>query len=156
MVARRDGWVVLSDAEWRDWTVGSVGRQRERTTPTPSDSFEILPPSTAPRLEDLMYQIQVGTYTVSNSPTLYPFVTHGVEQAAVWIADSDLDYATIAGDVEGPRMPAQYAVAFALVFVDRAGVDVTARRIWSDTEQVFGVLRDQGLDLWYQLKSAGR
>ena len=100
-----------------------------------------------------MYQIQVGTYTVANSPTLYPFVTSGVEQAAVWITDSDLDYETIAGDVEGPRMPAQYAVAFALVFADRAGVDVTTRSIWKDSGQVFGVLRDRGLGLWYQLKS---
>ncbi len=156
MVARRDGWVVLSDAEWRDWTIGSVGRQRERRIPNESDSFEILPPSTEPRLENLMYQIQVGTYTVANSPTLYPFVTSGVEQAAVWITDSDLDYETIAGDVEGPRMPAQYAVAFALVFADRAGVDVKTRSIWKDSEQVFGVLRDRGLGLWYQLKSDGR
>ena len=156
MVARRDGWVVLSDTEWREWTVGGVGRQRERRIPNASDSFEILPPSTEPHLESLMYQIQVGTYTVSDSPTLYPFVTHGVEQAAVWITDSNLDYETIAVDVEGPRMPAEYAVAFALVFADRAGVDVTARRIWEDSGQVFGVLRDQGLGLWYQLKRAGR
>ena len=156
IVARRDGWVVLSDAEWRDWTIRGIGRQRERRIPTESDSFEILRPSTEPHLERLMYQIQVGTYTVSNSPTLYPFVTNGVEQAAVWITDSDLDYGTIAADVEGPRMPAQYAVAFALVFADRAGVDVTARRIWNDAEHVFGVLRDQGLGLWYQLKSTGR
>jgi len=156
MVARRDGWVVLSDTDWRDWMVRTVGRQRDRRIPTASDSLEILPPSTESHLEALMYQIQVGTYTVSDSPTLYPFVTYGVEQAAVWIADSDLGYGTIAGDIEDPRMPVQYAVAFALVFADRAGVDVTGRRIWSDSEQVFGALRDQGLGLWYQLKSEGR
>lgn len=156
MVARRDGWVVLPDTEWRDWSVRSVGRQRERRIPAESDSFEILPPSTEPHLESLMYYIQVGTYTVSNSPTLYPLVTYGVEQAAVWITDADLDYETIAGDVEGSRMPAQYTVAFALVFADRAGVDVTVRRVWKDSEQVFDVLRDQGLRLWYQHKRAGR
>ena len=156
MVARRDGWVVLTDADWHDWTVRTVGRQRDRRIPDDGDLLEILPPSTEPLLEALLYQIQVGTYTVSDSPTLYPFVTYGVEQAAVWIADSDLDYRTIAGDIEDPRMPAQYAAAFALVFADRAGVDVTGRRIWNDSEQVFGALRDQGLGLWYQLKSASR
>ncbi len=155
MVARRDGWVVLADADWRDWTVRAVGRQRDRRTPDGSDSLEILPPSTESRLEDLMYQIQVGTYTVANSPTLYPSVTFGVEQAAVWIADADLDYGTIAGDIEDPRMPTQYVIAFALVFVDRAGVDVTSRRIWNDAEKVFGGIRDNGLSLWYQLASAG-
>ena len=156
MVARRDGWIVLGDAEWHDWTVRTVGRQRDRQIPLDRDALEILPPSTESRLEDLLYQIQVGTYTVSDSPTLYPFVTYGVEQAAVWITDSDLDYETIAGDIDGSQMPPPYAVAFALVFADRAGVDVRQRRIWNDAEQVFGPLRDQGLGLWYELKSAGR
>jgi hypothetical protein len=156
MVARRDGWIVLGDAEWHDWTVRTVGRQRDRRIPQDRDALEILPPSTEARLEDLMYQIQVGTYTFSDSPTLYPFVTYGVEQAAVWITDSDLDYETIADDIDGSQMPPPYAVAFALVFVDQAGVDVRQRRIWSDAEQVFGPLRDQGLGLWYELKSAGR
>ena len=154
MVARRDGWVVLADADWRNWTVTAVGRQRDRRVPSASDSFEILPPSTASRLEDLMYQIQVGTYTVANSPTLYPSVTYSVEQAAVWIVDSDLDYGTIAGDIKDPRLPTPYVIAFALVFADRAGVDVTHRRIWNDAERVFGAVRDNGLSLWYQLKSA--
>ena len=155
MVARRDGWVVLSDGGWQDWTVRSVGRQRDRRTPNDGDALEILPPSTEPTLADLLYRIQIGTYTVADSPTLYPFVTYGVEQAAVWITDSDLAYGTIAGDLEGPQMPAQYAVAFALVFADLAGVDVTGRQIWNDSEQVFGALRDQGLGLWYRLKSSG-
>ena len=156
MVARRDGWIVLEDADWHDWTVRAVGRQRDRGIPRQSDSLEILPPSTEPHLEDLMYEIQVGTYTVGNSPTLYPAVTFGVEQAAVWIADSDLDYGTIAGDTKDPRMPPQYAIAFALVFADRAGVDVTNRRIWGDAERMFGGIRDNGLNLWYQIKSAGQ
>ena len=156
MVARRDGWVVLGDTDWHDWTVRSVGRQRERRVPTDRDALDIILPTTEPLLEALLYQIQTGTYTVSNSPTLYPFVTFGVEQAAVWIVDSDLDYDTIAGDIEDPRMPTQYAVAFALVFADRAGVSVEDRAIWKDSAQVFTVLRDQGLGLWYQQKTGGR
>ena len=156
MVARRDGWVVLGDTDWHDGTVRSVGRQRERRVPTDRDALDIILPTTEPLLEALLYQIQTGTYTVSNSPTLYPFVTFGVEQAAVWIVDSDLDYDTIAGDIEDPRMPTQYAVAFALVFADRAGVSVEDRAIWKDSAQVFTVLRDQGLGLWYQQKTGGR
>ena len=50
----------------------------------------------------------------------------------------------------------QYAAAFALVFVDRAGIDVTGRRVWADREAVFGRLRDQGLRIWYRLKTGGR
>ena len=79
-----------------------------------------------------------------------------MERAAVWIADGDADYAALAPHVAGPLLPAQYAVAFALVFVDRAGIDVTRRRVWADREEVFGRLRDQGLRIWYRLKTAGR
>jgi hypothetical protein len=50
-------------------------------------------------------------------------------------------------------MPTQYAVAFALVYCDLAGIDVRSRRIWADRERVFGPLRDQGLNVWYQIKT---
>ena len=156
MVARRDGWIVLVDDAWRDWTLRAVGRQRDREAPGPEVRLEIRPPAAAPAIESVLYEIQAGTYTVGDSPTLYPPRTHVVEQAAVWIADGDADYASMESRIAGPRIPAQYAAAFALVFVDRAGIDVTARRVWNDREEIFGRLRDQGLRFWYQLKTAGR
>ena len=156
MIARRDGWLVLGDDGWHDWTLRAVGRQRDLDPPGPDDRLAVRPPSTAPVIEDLLLEIQAGTYTVSNSPTLYPPRTPVMEQAAVWIADGDADYAEMAPHIAGPMLPAQYAAAFALIFVDRAGVDVTQRRVWADSEQVFGRLRDQGLRIWYRLKAGGR
>ena len=156
MIARRDGWVVLDDDAWRDWPLRAVGRQRDRDPPGPDARLDIRPPSAAPAIESVLYQIQAGTYTVGDSPTLYPPRTHVVEQAAVWIAGEDEDYASMQSRIGGPRVPAQYAAAFALVFVDRAGIDVTGRRVWNDREEIFGGLRDQGLRLWYQLKTSGR
>ena len=156
MIARRDGWVVLNDDAWRDWPLRAVGRQRDRDPPGPDARLDIRPPSAAPAIESVLYQIQAGTYTVGDSPTLYPPRTHVVEQAAVWIAGEDEDYASMESRIGGPRVPAQYAAAFALVFVDRAGIDVTGRRVWNDREEIFGGLRDQGLRLWYQLKTSGR
>ncbi len=153
MIARRDGWVVLSDDEWRDWSVRAVGRQRDRDVSEDDDRLAILPPDTAPSLDELMYHVQVGTYTVGNSPTLYVPLTGGIEQAAIWIVDSDLRYDTMADDVADSRIPSQYAVAFALVFVDRAGLDVTERQVWQDREQIFGRIRDQGLNAWYRQKT---
>ena len=153
MIARRDGWIVLDDREWRDWTLRSVGRRPDRPAPAPGAPLRILPPATAPRIEALLYAVQVGTYTVADSPILYPPRTQVVEEAAVWIADGDHDYATLAPDIAGPRIPAQYAAAFALVFLDEAGLDVRGRRIWRDRQEVFGVLRDRGLNVWYQLKT---
>jgi SAM-dependent methyltransferase len=155
MISRRDGWMVLDDDAWREWTLRAVGRQRDLDPPGAGDRLAILPPATAPVIEDLLLEIQAGTYTVSNSPTLYPPRTPVMEQAAVWIADGDADYASMAQHIAGPMLPAQYAAAFALVFVDRTGIDVTGRRVWADREAVFGRLRDQGLRIWYQLKTGG-
>ena len=154
MIARRDGWVVLSDDEWRDWSVRAVGRQRDHDVPRAGDRLDILASSTEPTLEALMYHVQIGTYTVTDSPTLYVPLTHGIEQAAIWITDGDLRYDTMADDVADPRMPSQYALAFALVFVDRAGIEVTGRQVWQDRETIFGRLQDPGLNAWYQLKTA--
>ena len=156
MIARRDGWIVLDDAEWREWTLRAVGRRPDRPAPAPGAPLQLLPPSTAPRIEALLYAIQVGTYTVADSPILYPPRTQVVEEAAVWIADGDRDYATLAPDIAGPRIPAQYAAAFALVFLDEAGIDVRSRRIWQDRQEIFGVLRDRGLNFWYQVKTMRR
>ena len=156
MIARRDGWIVLVDDDWHDWSIRAIGRQWDREISGHGVRFEMLPSASQPQLEELMHEIQVGTYTVADSPTLYPPRTYEVEQAAVWIADGDLDYATLAPNVDAQRVPAQYAVAFALVFCDLAGIDVASRRVWSDHEQVFGMLRDRGLDAWYQIKTAGR
>ena len=156
MIARRDGWIVLVDDAWHDWTLRAVGRQPDREAPGPEVRLEIRPPSAAPAIEGVLYEIQAGTYTVADSPTLYPPRTHVVEQAAVWITDANADYASMESRIAGPRIPAQYAAAFALVFVDRAGIDVTGRRVWNDREAIFGRLRDQGLRFWYRLKTAGR
>ena len=156
MIARRDGWVVLDDDGWREWPLRAVGRQRNLDPPGAGDRLAVRPPATAPAIEALLLEIQAGTYTVSNSPILYPPRTPVMEQAAVWIADGDADYASMAPHIAGPMLPAQYAAAFALIFVDRAGIDVTRRRVWADREAVFGRLRDQGLRIWYQLKTSGR
>ena len=156
MIARRDGWVVLGDGAWRDWTLRAVGRQPDREPPGPDQVLQLQPPSAIPEIEAVLYQVQAGTYTVSNSPTLYPLRTPGVEAAAVWIADRDASYAALEPLIGGSRVPAQYAAAFALVFVDRAGIDVTRLRVWNDREEIFGRLRDQGLQVWYELKTVGR
>ncbi len=156
MIARRDGWIVLDDGAWHDWTLRAVGRQPDREPPGPDQVLQLRPPSAIPEIEAVLYQVQAGTYTVSNSPTLYPLRTPGVEAAAVWIADRDASYPALEPLIGGSRVPAQYAAAFALVFIDRAGIDVTRLQVWNDREEIFGRLRDQGLQVWYELKTAGR
>ena len=156
MVSRRDAAIRLFDGGWHDWAVRSVGRQQGRPAAGTGDRFAIARPASLPTLDDLMYVMQVGTYRVADSPLQYVPRTHGIEQAAVWITEADPSYDDIGAAVADPRMPAPYAVAFALVYCDLAGIDVTGTRIWEDREQVFGGLRDPGLTAWYQLSSAGR
>lgn len=156
MVARRDGWILLSNNEWQTWSIRSVGRQRDRAAPSGADRLDVLLPGTTPVLADLMQAIQEGTYSVADSPRLYPPRTLGMEQAAVWIADSDVDYVTIAAEVDDAPIPVQYAVAFALVFCDLASIEVNTRRIWLDRDEIFGVLRDPDLARWYQLMTGAR
>ena len=156
MVSRRDAAIRLFDGEWHDWVVRSVGRQQGRPAAGSGDPFTIARPASLPTLNDLMYVMQVGTYRVADAPLQYVPRVHGVEQAAVWIAEADPSYDDIAAAVADPRMPAAYAVAFALVYCDLAGIDVTGTRIWEDRAQVFGGLRDPGLNAWYQLKTAER
>ena len=156
MVARRDGWIVLDNDAWRDWTLRAVARQPDREPPGPAQPLEIRPPSAIPRIAAVLYEVQAGTYTVSDSPTLYPLRTRAIEAAAVWITDGDASYAALEPLIDGARVPAQYAAAFALVFIDRAGIDVTRRQVWNDREEIFGRLRDQGLQVWHELKSGGR
>ena len=156
MVSRRDAAIRLFDGEWRDWSVRSVGRQQDRRAPGSDDALSMAPPASLPVLDTLIPVIQAGTYRVADSPLLYVPRTHGIEQAAVWIADQNLGYDDIASLVEDPRMPAQYALAFALVYCDLAGIDVGARRVWEDRELIFGVLRDPGLNAWYQVRTTGR
>ena len=155
MVSRRDAAIRLFDGEWHDWAVRSVGRQRDRSEAGSGDRFTIERPASVSTLDAVMYAMQVGTYRVAESPLLYVPRTHGVEQAAVWIVEADPRYDDIASAVADDRMPAPYAVAFALVYCDLAGIDVTETRIWEDREQVFGGLRDPGLTAWYQAKTSG-
>ena len=156
MFARRDGWIVLPDDDWQTWTIRAVGRQAEREAPSASDPLAIVPPSAAAGVAEVLYQSQLGVYTVDDSRTLYIPTTHGVDQAAVWIVDSNLAFDEMAERVRDDRMPASYAVAFALVLADRAGTDVVGRRVWADRGRVFDRLRDQGLNTWYESRNTTR
>ncbi|TDI45981.1 MAG: methyltransferase domain-containing protein [Acidobacteria bacterium] len=144
LFARRDAFVFLESDDWYLWDLRRVGR--ERTKP-PGDRFEMRRPSAVPALANLLRVIQVGTYALDG--LRYPPRTEIIEQAAIWIADEDASYAEMLEDIGGTRIPPAYVAAFALVFCDAAGIDVTTRRIWEDAELIFEPVREAWLKDFY-------
>jgi hypothetical protein len=150
MIARRDSVMTLYDGDWAEWTIRAVGRRQDEPVASAGERFDIRPPSTAMVASDVLYALQAGTYQVADSPLLYPPRTHKVEQTAVWIAEQDLSFEELAPLAGDEQIPAEYAIAFSLVFLDEAGLDVTARRVWEDHQEIFGVLRPiMGINVWY-------
>ena len=150
MIARRDAAILLDEDGWQNWNVRAVRRERSKLVPADDDVLTVQPPPHS--LRALMQAIQVGTYSFEGRLT-YPARTVEIEQAALWIADEDARYRDMADDIEGDRIPAEYAAAFALMLCDAAGIDVTERRIWEDGALIFDPLREPSLQDWYVSKS---
>ncbi len=148
LFARRDAFVFLENDDWYIWDLRRVGRERAKPD---GDTFEIRPPSAEPALANLLRVIQVGTYTLDG--LRYPPRTEIIEQTAIWIADEDASYGEMLEDIGDTRIPPEYVAAFALVFCDAAGIDVTKRRIWRDAELIFETLREAWLKDFYALRA---
>ena len=149
MIARRDAAILLDEDGWQNWNVRAVRRERSKPAPSDDDALTVQPPPHS--LRALMQAIQVGTYSFEGRLT-YPARTVEIEQAALWIADENARYGDMADDIEGDRIPAAYAAAFALMLCDAAGIDVTQRRIWEDGALIFDPLREPSLQDWYASK----
>ena len=149
MIARRDAAILLDEDGWQSWNVRALRRERSKPAPSGDDLLTVRPPP--PSVRALMRAIQVGTYSFEGRLT-YPARTIEIEQAALWIADENARYRDMADDIEGDRIPAEYAAAFALMLCDASGIDVTERRIWEDGALIFDSLREPSLKDWYVSK----
>lgn len=151
MVARRDAGLVLSQDGWTDWTVRAIGTTWDRPVPGESDRLDIRPAAENNALGRVAMAIQAGTYYATGEaarPTYVP-PSIGVEEAAVWIAQQDPAYDDIEAQIGDRRVSARYAAALGLVLCDRAGIDVTQKRIWRDSEAIFRELEVPELVAWY-------
>ena len=71
------------------WSFRVVSLQKDLAWPSGDRQLRVLPRSTFTDVANLMDHIQEGTYTVDDSPTLYPPRAFEVEQAAVWIVEEN-------------------------------------------------------------------
>ena len=145
LVSRRDAWVLLDTDDWVTWSFRVVSLQKDLVWPRGDRQLKVLPRSTFADVANLMDHIQEGTYTVVDSPTLYPPRAFEVEQAAVWMVAENINYASLMEGLSGSAFPEEYAIAFALVFCDLAGIDIQRLAVWERREEIFQPLRDQGL-----------
>jgi hypothetical protein len=153
MMARRDGALLLEDDAWHGWKIPAVRVARER----PPESSVRLEPRRAS--EDRMRQSLVRTLQAGvdrsgrNGEIEYPARSPEIEQAAIWILDGDVGYGEMLPEIATRRIQGPYAAAFALVYCDLAGVDVTARRVWEDAPAIFAGVSDEALTRWYRSRS---
>ena len=141
-VSRRDAWLLLDSDAWVTWSFRVVSLQKDFVWPTGDLQLQVLPRSTLTNVANLMDYIQEGTYTVDDSPTLYPPRAFEVEQAAVWMVAENTNYQNLMNGLSGSAFPEQYAIAFALVFCDLAGIDITRLSVWERREEIFQTLRN--------------
>ncbi len=149
MIARRDAAILLEDDSWYDWNIRTLRRARAKRAPSRNHVLTVRPPPAS--LVPLMRAVQVGTSSFEGK-LIYPARTVDVERAALWIVDQDARYQDMSDAIDGDRLPAEYAAAFALIWCDAAGIDVTQRGIWKDGARIFDRLREPSLQDWYASK----
>lgn len=153
VIARRDAAVLITGATWHEAEIRTLARVREAEA-APGTSLTFGPKPLAPPLDRLVHALQAGTYTRPgrSQPLFYPPQTLDVERTAVWIADENPSFDEIAPLVGDDQMSAAYVAAFALVFCDAAGIDITKTALWAERETLFDGLRYPPLTVWYEDK----
>lgn len=73
-------------------------------------------------------------------------------RGALWL-EGDAGYGEMLPAIGTRRVPGPHAAAYALFYCDRAGIDVTERRIWKDAPAIFARVSDARLLRWYQRKN---
>lgn len=140
MVARRPMVIELKDDDWKEVTVDAACANYSRAIPTAKVGFAITRGS---------YQAELGRLAAELDALQPGFA---VEQAAVWIVTDNAAYSDlrrlvtalgsggarlIGGSMIGPDDAAK-----AMWICDRAGIDVTRRRIWRNAQAILGDLTD--------------
>jgi len=144
LIARRDGALVLTDDDPHEWGVPTRPVHRTRPIPQPQDRFEIrhADEHTGPRNVMWLFQGMI----------LHPRIGPFVEQLALWIASEDAGYDDLVEYAGTGALPSEDAVALAIVYMDRAGIDVTRKRIWRERERFVPALNDAGLKQFFETR----
>jgi SAM-dependent methyltransferase len=136
MVALRDGMVLLEDGDEHTW---SIQTRRAQVTAAPGigTSLEVQPADDHRRARNVMWVYQGLDFPAQIAPLL--------EQATVWIAVSDIGYDDLVANLQAASLPIQNAIVLALAYLESAGMDPTATRVWAERDRYGPSVTDPSL-----------
>jgi len=75
-----------------------------------------------------------------------PQIAPVLEQLTLWVASSDIGYDGVIEQMEGAApLPLPNAIALALAYLEAAGMDPTATRLWSERDRYLPAISDPSL-----------
>jgi predicted methyltransferase len=137
LIARRDAFVLLREDGARAWPVPARRARADAPSPGAGERLELRAGDESSEAHDLMWLFQ--------GVDLYPAIAPTVEQIAVWIVADDLGWEGLSAHAQASSVHAANAVALASAYVNRAGIDIKQKRVWSERERFVPAITDEGL-----------
>lgn len=141
MIARRDGYIVLTEDAPRAWNLAVRKADPAASAPRPGEPIELTSYGSQ-QVADLMWLLQGSDVNPAVAPT--------VEQIAVYIVTADAGWAALSAHARSTSVHAANAVALASAYVNRAGIDIKSKRIWSERASFASDISDAGLRRIFQ------
>jgi SAM-dependent methyltransferase len=136
MVALRDGMVLLMD-ETATWTAPVRLAHPTNRVPRAGELLGIESADDHRRERNVMWVFQGLDFPPQIAPVL--------EQLTLWIAAADAGYDDLARYLQGSTLPPANGIALALAYLENAGMDVMATRLWGERDQFVPQLTDPSL-----------
>jgi outer membrane protein assembly factor BamD (BamD/ComL family) len=149
MVTTDEDSVYLSSNGWEERTLAAACANRPRDIPGEEDTFSVQRSPNQEELARLMPVLKKAN------------VSYATRQAAVWIVTDDASYDDLGilvarsqydDSFSGSRMINALEAARAMQICDQAGIDITGKQIWSDTDQIVEELRKGSVKTWLKSK----
>lgn len=74
-----------------------------------------------------------------------PDIAPILEHVTLWVASADAGYDDVSAFLRGAPLPAANGIALALAYLETAGMDVTATRLWRERDRYLPAVTDANL-----------
>ncbi|MGD8289192.1 MAG: class I SAM-dependent methyltransferase [Gemmatimonadota bacterium] len=137
MVALRDVMVLMTD-ETATWTPPARLAHPTEGEPGASDELQVESADDHRRERNVMWVFQGLDFPPQIAPIL--------EQLTLWVASADIGYDEVVEEIDpGAPIPTPNAIALALAYLESAGMDPTATRLWRERDRYLPAISDPSL-----------